>query len=585
MKFVKDSSPEKASTLSMSQDSSDSEIGSPTKSISRGEVSEKLTGNPVTRFLRKLVAKLEVKGTENLSTAQLFLYNDDLRPLEKKRRLWTAFNFCCFWIADSVNLNTLQIASTSIESGLPFWSSYVSVWLGYTIIGIFITLAARVGTYNHICFPVSCRISFGIFGSLWPVLNRVVMAGVWFGVQSAIGGQCVQLMLKSIFGNDLDTRIHDTLHSDTIDSFGLLSFFLFWLSELPFIYMHPQTVRKLFSFKAVICPIAGFGFLIWTMVKAGGAGPVVRQPATVHGSAYAWAFIKATMNSLTNFATLVLNDPDFTRMAKTPRAPFWSQLLTIPICFSVTSLIGISISSASTLLYGQTYWNPLDVLEKFLGNSKYGSSGSRAGCFFIGFGFMLAQIGTNISANSVSFGTDVSALLPRFANIRRGGFLCAIIGFAICPWTLLSTANTFITSLSAFAVFLSAIAGVIFCDYYILRKGYVKLKDLFVADSSSDYYYWHGINFRAYVAYVCGILPNIVGFVGATGTHKVPIGATYVYNLSFFCGYFTSAGTMLLLNLIWPPKGLPGRIFEKQWLEKWQDVEDFDYEYRYSHRR
>ncbi|KAF6011213.1 hypothetical protein HII13_002570 [Brettanomyces bruxellensis] len=533
---------------------------------------EDLKGPAQIGKLHRLIKLLEIRGTEHLSSSQLFLYNEDLRPLEEKRRLWSWFNFVCFWLADSVNLNTLQIASTAIDSGLSFGAAWGTVWLGYFIVGCFITLAGRIGTFYHISFPVSCRSSFGIWGSLWPVINRVFMACVWFGVQSSIGGQCMQLMLKAIFGNDLDTRIHDTIHSDAIDSFGVLSFFIFWICQLPFIYMHPHTVRHLFTVKALICPFAAFGFLIWTMAKAGGAGPVVRQPSKVHGSTLAWTFIKATMNSLANFSTLVINDPDFTRMSKTPRSATWSQLLTIPICFSITCLIGILVSSASTILYGTTYWDPLDVLERFLDSEK---SGSRAGVFFVALGFALAQVGTNISANSISAGTDMTALLPKFMNIRRGGFICAFIGFAICPWNLLTSSSMFTTYLSAYAVFLSAIAGVVFCDYYICKKGCVILRDLYVADNSSKYYFWHGINLRAYAAYICGILPNIVGFVGATG-HTVPVGASYVYDLSFITGYLSSAAVYLVLNLIWPSRANSGKIFEKKWLEEWQEVEDFD---------
>ena len=54
--------------------------------------------------------------------------------------------------------------------------------------------------------------------------------------------------------------------------------------------------------------------------------------------------------------------------------------------------------------------------------------------FIIAFAFALAQLGTNIAANSVSAGTDMTALLPRYLNIRRGGYICAAVGLAMCPW-------------------------------------------------------------------------------------------------------------------------------------------------------
>lgn len=516
---------------------------------------------------------LEIKGTEGFTLSQLFLLNYDLRPVEAARRKWTWYHFVFFWIADSFNVNTWQIAATGVQAGLSWWVTWITVWLGYFLCGCFVTASSRVGNAYHISFPVSCRSSFGIWGSLWPVINRVVMACVWFGVQSSIGGNCVELMLRAIFGNDLDTRIHNTL-SGNITSFKMLSFFLFWFFQLPFIWLPPHVVRHLFTVKAVICPIAGFAFMIWSLVKADGGGPVIRQGSTVSGSEFGWAFINSTMNALANFATLIVNAPDFSRFADKPNAAIWSQFISLPICFGITCLIGILVSSSSTILYGVTYWNPLDILSRFLDGY---SRGDRGGVFLISFGFAIAQVGTNISANSISAGTDMTALLPKYMNIRRGGFICAAIGFAICPWNLLSSSSRFTTYLSAYAVFLSSIAGVVFADYYLIKKGYLKIEELYVANKSSPYYYSAGINWRAYVAYICGILPNIVGFVGATGTHIVPIGATYVYYFSFFTGYAAASSVLFLITCLFPVGGLPDcGMFEKRFFEEWQEVEDFD---------
>jgi NCS1 family nucleobase:cation symporter-1 len=95
-----------------------------------------------------------------------------------------------FWIADSFNINTWMISSASIiNPGLAWWQSWLCVWIGYAIAGGFIVLTGRIGAKYHIAFPVVGRASFGIWGSLWPVLNRSVMACVWYGVQSWIGGE------------------------------------------------------------------------------------------------------------------------------------------------------------------------------------------------------------------------------------------------------------------------------------------------------------------------------------------------------------------------------------------------------------
>jgi len=120
----------------------------------------------------------------------------------------------------------------------------------------------------------------------------------------------------------------------------------------------------------------------------------------------------------------------------------------------------------------------------------------------------------------------MTALLPKYLNIRRGSYICAAVGIAMCPWHLLSSSNNFTTYLSAYSVFLSSIAGVMISDYYFVRKGYLQTRDLYSAQKNGPYYYNLGVHWRGYAAYIAGILINVVGFAGALGA-TVPIGATY----------------------------------------------------------
>ena len=51
---------------------------------------------------------------------------------------------------------------------------------------------------------------------------------------------------------------------------------------------------------------------------------------------------------------------------------------------------------------------------------------------------------------------------------------------------------------------------------------------LYSASSFGSYSFYYGINWRAYVSYIAGILINVVGFAGAVG-RDVPVGAQYIY--------------------------------------------------------
>ncbi|CAN6616446.1 uracil permease [Trichomonascus vanleenenianus] len=497
--------------------------------------------------VRTIWHKIQTNHDPNLSGKELFLQNDDLKPVTKDKRLWGGLNFTAFWIADAFNVNTWQIASAGIIAGLTWWQVWLTVWIGYLISGLFVALIGRVGAKYHITYSVAVRSSFGIFGSYWPIINRVVMACIWFGVQAWLGGQCVQLMLRAIW---LDApNMHNGIPGSGTTSFEFLSFFVWWVAVLPLIWFPVHQIRHLFTIKSYLVPIAGVGFLVWTIKKAGGLGPVVHQPAKIHGSDFVWEFIKGIMNCVANFAALIMNNSDFSRFSKKPSSAILPQIFAIPISFALTSLIGILVSSASTVIYKETIWSPLVVLDNFLDGSP--SSGTRAGVFFIAAVFAVAQAGNNLAANSISAGTDMTALFPRFINIRRGGYICALIGFAMCPWKLLSSSSQFTTYLSSYTVFLSSIAGIIFSDYYLVRKGKIIVEDLYSLAPNSSYIYWYGFSWRAFTAYFCGLLINIVGFAGSVGA-DVPIGSEYVFNLNYFGGFIVSSSVYYLICL-WKP--------------------------------
>jgi NCS1 family nucleobase:cation symporter-1 len=520
----------------------------------------------------KLAALETDQEGENLSSVERFLQNKDLKPVEKERRKWGWINFVAFWISDAFQVNTWQIAATGVQAGLSWWQVWITVWVGYFLAACFVVLASRIGYTYHISFPVGARATFGIFGSYWPVINRVVMACVWFGVQAWLGGECVQVMILAIWPQAANIP-NGIPHSGTT-TFAFMCFFLWWLAIIPALWFPVHKIRHLFTVKSILVPFAGFGFLIWIIKKAGGTGPVFHQSNTIHGSAFSWAVIQSLMNCIANFATLIVNAPDFARFATKPSSATWSQLISMPTAFAITSFIGIVVSSASTVIYGETIWSPLQVLANFLEDGK-ASAGARAGVFLIASVFALAQVGVNIAANSISAGTDMSALFPRYINIRRGSYVCAIIGLAMCPWNLLSSANEFTTYLSAYTVFLSAIAGVLALDYYLVRKGLLIVEDLYTNRKGSTYMFHYGVSWRAYAAYFCGILINIVGFAGSVGA-TVPIGATYIFNFSFFGGFIISGAAYYAICWKWPIAGCAKSFDESTAEDYFADIEVLD---------
>ncbi|KAN0084349.1 Permease for cytosine/purines, uracil, thiamine, allantoin domain containing protein [Tylopilus felleus] len=505
-------------------------------------------------MVHRLTRALEVPHDPNLTLAQQLITNEDLLPVVPEKRTWRGYNYVAFWVADMFNINTWMIVSSMIQLGMSWWQAWVCVWVGFVIVTPFLVLNARPGAMFHVTFPVVIRTSFGVFGSLWCVFNRGAMACIWYGVQASIGGTCVLVMLRAMWPS-VNTIPNSLPASSGTNTRDFICFFLFWLLSLPLIWFPVHKIRHFFVLKTVVTPTAAIVFLIWCIIKAHGIGPIVQQPSSIHGSNLAWAMVVSLMSCISNMVTLLTNAPDFASRARTPAAALWPQLASFPLASSIVCLIGILVSSSSQAIYGEAIWSPIDLLGRFLDDNP--SHATRFGVWFISASFVIAQV----SDDMVSAGCDLTALLPRFINIRRGGYIAAIVGLCICPWNLLKSSNNFTSYLSAYSVFLSSIAGVMVTEYYLIRKGHYNVIDLYQTGNDTWYWYTYGVNFRAYAAYIAGILINVVGFVGATG-RTVPIVATRIYELSFFTGFGVSSVVYYVLNRLFPVVGA-AEVFEE----------------------
>jgi NCS1 family nucleobase:cation symporter-1 len=115
------------------------------------------------------------------------------------------------------------------------------------------------------------------------------------------------------------------------------------------------------------------------------------------------------------------------------------------------NLPGIAVTSAGEVLYGEILWDTLRLIDKW---------DNRGAAFFASLSFILATLGTNISANSLSAANDMTVLFPNYIDIKRGQIICAIIGgWVLCPWEILASAPGFLSFISGYTVFLGPFAG------------------------------------------------------------------------------------------------------------------------------
>jgi NCS1 family nucleobase:cation symporter-1 len=288
----------------------------------------------------------------------------------------------------------------------------------------------------------------------------------------------------------------------------------------------------------------------WCVHKAGGSGEIFALKATVSGSTKAYLWLSCMSSVTGSWSTLACNIPDFSRYARSSRGQY-IQLPILPALFTVCAVVGIVTTSATGVIYGELIWNPLNIISKWLESGH----GGRAAAFFAATSWYIAQVGTNITANSISAANDLTVLFPKYVNIKRGCIIAAIIGgWVIVPWKILSSAETFLAFMGGYAVFLAPIAGILASDYWLVKHQNIDVPALYNPDGR--YRYWNGINWRALFSLLISVGPNLPGLaysISPAGTH-ITAGAKNLFTFDWLFGFVTSIVVYVALSYIFPDK-------------------------------
>ncbi|KAK8038347.1 hypothetical protein PG994_015114 [Apiospora phragmitis] len=508
-------------------------------------------------LLSSLVVSLRVPS-QSRGVSNVWI-NDDIRPLPPHRRTWTRWAYISFWAINQICISNWQLGASLVALGLSVWQAVIALILGKLITAAVAILNGYVGAEWHIGFPVVSRFVWGVYGQYFILIQRIILSLVWFSVQSWTGGLCVQNILAAIFPSYQHIRNHfpESAHMDTKQFVGWA---IFNLLMVPVLWFKPERLRFAILYMNIVSATTLICIMIWCLSAAHGAGSLLSEPATVQGSSeLGWSIVSATTAVIGSIAVGLTNQPDYSRFARRPGDQY-SSIILLGI---IMPFFGCLASSASREIYGEAVWNPPDLVQKWLDTSY--TPGARAAAFFAGFGLVVCQLAINTIDNAFSAGMDLAGLSSNYIDIRRGAYIGLVLSIAMCPWKLLSSASVFISVLSAYSVFLGPIVGIMVCEYWVLRKRRVKLSDLYHPGKSGVYYYWNGVNLRAFASWVVGWSYLIPGFVhNVNPTIEVPKACTNLYSLAFPLGFTVSFLVHWGINRLSPPPGLA-------------DIDDVDY--------
>ncbi|KAF2034939.1 hypothetical protein EK21DRAFT_97142 [Setomelanomma holmii] len=331
-------------------------------------------------------------------------YNKDLLPSPPADRRWQWQHYFAYYLTMTFSPSSYNLGASLVSIGLLWWHGMIAAVIGSVILTVLVVLNSRGAIKYFIGFPVYVRAAAGVRGASLYILVRAVVAIIYFATQTYHGGRITSVFMRGIFGNGYHNIPNHLPASAGITSRDLLSFFLFWMVQMPVMFIHPTVLRHLFVVKAVYTTIALFGVLGWVISANGGTigeFKYTTKQTQLHNE------INSVMGAL---APVLINQPDIARQGKSYSDVTWSQGVGILLSKVLVMFLSTATTAAATQVLGKSYWNVWDLY-------------------------------TAISTNT--------AIRSRSAPILPVKCSCAILAPLLVPWKIIASATSFLTFLGS----------------------------------------------------------------------------------------------------------------------------------------
>ena len=463
----------------------------------------------------------------NKKTSVNTLVSEDIVPITSVKRSLGGLGFANIWIGMAIVISVFSFGASGIE-GMSIWGVASATLFANILIAVVGSLTGDIGVEHGLSFATYLRAPFGIAGVHLPAIARGIVAACWFGINTYIGSTAINYFTLALFG---------------IDNW-FLWFLIFAAVQIVNTMLGIKAIDKFSSFAAP-CIIL---ITCWMFYKVHAIA--VLNNITILGyappspSSSCWLITMCANTGM--WAALAADIPNMTRSLKAPvgeRNWFkrninnWvPQFATLPIIETFIAVIG----AISYLTTGN--WNPVEVIQA----QAHGVT-----LIVLLVMVILAQWSTNTAANLVPPAMCFTNAGARWNLPYKAAVLIAgLIGVCVMPWKILDQLYTY---LGYFGSFLSALAGIMICDYYVIRHRRLNVQDLYKKDG--QYRYHGGINW-------CGIIAWILGTVAAN------LFSDYGYLFGFPTGFVV----YLILTKAWYLKKFPQAEIESNFSDEYLGI-------------
>ena len=418
-----------------------------------------------------------------------------------------------FWIWAGANIAPINwvLGALGIILGLSLVETLIVLVVGNVVGCAFFGLFCVMGKRTGVNQMVLSRAAFGRRGAYLPAAAQMLMTMGWLGVNTWVVLDLVLGIFKHMGYDHPGTGTKYAVGIGIMAVQVVIAIVGFYLIQ---------------TFEKWTVPIAGLivlamSGLAWTKVD------VVWNHSTVHGA--------DKVTSVTQLLTVIgvgwgitwlTWSSDYTRFIKpgtSDRKVFWTTSSAIFIPTVWLGFLGASIAS------GGSSADPADLVTAAFG----------AASIPILFLVMHGPVATNIlnlySATLAALSLDVKAARWKVS------VAVSVVGTGALIWFIESAswATRFDNWLASVVLWISAWAGVVLVDYFVIRRGKLDVRALYADPKASIY---GDVNWAAVIAMLAGVVAGWAWGFGLVGFLQGPIAkATHDVDISWLTGFGVAA--------------------------------------------
>ncbi|KAL4795187.1 permease for cytosine/purines, uracil, thiamine, allantoin-domain-containing protein [Aspergillus venezuelensis] len=447
--------------------------------------------------------------------------NQDIDPTPPTKRNYRWHNYLLYFVG--TGFNNWTGGSSIIGVGLGWQNAIILAFAANILAGLLVSANSKAAARYHIGFPAIARSVYGMWGSSYQVAVRAILACVWYATEVYECASYLQIMMMAIFGRhftDIPNHVPESIGYTTQQ---FLCYFLVWVIMIPLLFKRPYQMKWFFTSSCILSFPAIFGLFIYCLVKSGGKISLDSfKSSPLSQSEKVWQIIYAFSSTISSGSSYIESIPDMARWAHSPYSPIYITIFTNSVFNPLSSVLGILGTSALQTATGQTIWTPWNIMAYML--ERHTTAAARFGVFLL----------SNISSNMIPFGSDASMLWPRHITMTRGFILVHLLAWAICPWKIYASAQTFLDFMGAYGIFMGPAVSIMLVEYYIVSRGNIFITSLY-----------------AYIAYVTAVGLCFVGFISKIDVDVPRVGEEFG-NLGWALTFPTGAIVYLVLWVFWP---------------------------------